>query len=278
MSKRQPSRSTVRLIPPTTASASRMVARHARLAELVGRGEPGRAGADDDDPVASACAAGSDVLSDSDMGSSIMDRVSRGCEWGPETPQLRSHERGPLTDTERPLAVPGRPTRPATPAGRGRRVEAVRRRGRGRRGSSCASDPLAPVARRGADASTSPACRSATSPPRCATTATRRCTTCCSTAGCACSAQATSPCGRCRGCSAVATLPLAWLAGRRLAARRGAWAVARAARAVAVRAPLRHRDPHVLAASCCSCSPATCSSTHALEARDRLAAGRAWPS
>ena len=49
MSKRQPSRSTVRLMPPTTSSASRTVEVDPPLAEHVGRGEAGGAGADDDD-------------------------------------------------------------------------------------------------------------------------------------------------------------------------------------------------------------------------------------
>ena len=52
MSNRQPSRSTVREIPPTVSPASRMVERNAVLVQLEGRGEPGGAGADDDDVVA----------------------------------------------------------------------------------------------------------------------------------------------------------------------------------------------------------------------------------
>ncbi len=49
MSKRQPSRWTVRAMPPTTESASSMVDGVAGLAQLVRRRQPGRAGADDDD-------------------------------------------------------------------------------------------------------------------------------------------------------------------------------------------------------------------------------------
>ena len=48
MSKRQPSRSTVRLIPPTVSSASRIVAVDAPLGELVGRRQARGPGADDD--------------------------------------------------------------------------------------------------------------------------------------------------------------------------------------------------------------------------------------
>ena len=51
MSKRQPSRTAVRLMPPTTVSASRTVGATPALGEHVGGGEPGRAGADDDDVV-----------------------------------------------------------------------------------------------------------------------------------------------------------------------------------------------------------------------------------
>ena len=51
MSKRQPSRWTVRLMPPTTSSDSRIVTRRAwpGLHQLVRGGEPGGTGADDDD-------------------------------------------------------------------------------------------------------------------------------------------------------------------------------------------------------------------------------------
>ena len=50
MSNRQPSRSTVRLMPPTTESDSSTVdVMPYRVDQLVGGGEPGRAGADDDD-------------------------------------------------------------------------------------------------------------------------------------------------------------------------------------------------------------------------------------
>ena len=51
MSKRQPSRWTVRLIPPTTSSDSRIVTAAPRpgLHQLVRGGEAGRTGADDDD-------------------------------------------------------------------------------------------------------------------------------------------------------------------------------------------------------------------------------------
>ena len=47
MSKRQPSRSTVRLMPPTTASCFDHDHRVAGLGQLVGGGEPGRSAADD---------------------------------------------------------------------------------------------------------------------------------------------------------------------------------------------------------------------------------------
>ena len=209
---------------------------------------------------------------------------TRRTAWVPCQPWMQHHldPRRRSTSPPTPAVVPSttvdaraRPAAPAAagPAGpgptdagagrpgghaRGSRRQAVlpgparpprRRRGGGHRWWPGAAllDPLRPVARRGADRQHRrlPAPRDPLVPQT--ATAPRRSSTSCSTSGWSCSGPRTSRCGPCPGCSAWSPLPLAWLAGRRLAGRTGAWAALLLVATLPVRRPLRHRDPHVLA-------------------------------
>ena len=256
MSKRQPSRSTVRLMPPTTSSASSTVRRDPGLGQLVGGGEPGGAGADDDD-VADRVGlrrrrGGAGLVAHSRYRSPSARRT-----WLATVP--KSPLSAPIPGPDRAARPDARPRRSvatlrpscvrrSTTASTRRRTGSGERLGRDDRGRPAARrgrrdaavvvlvgvgvvarfvTRVAAVARRGAQRQHRRACPSATCSRRSATTATRRSTTCCCTAGWRCSARATSPCGPCRASSRVATLPagLDRRAPARPAATAARWAI-----------------------------------------------------
>ena len=73
------------------------------------------------------------------------------------------------------------------------------------------------------------------------------------------------------GLFGLALFPLMWVAGRRLAGRQGAWAAVLVLAAVALRHPLQHRDPHVLAGD--GARPGRLAGRHRTRSGDRRRAG-----
>ena len=133
----------------------------------------------------------------------------------------------------------------ATATRRGVGAWRSRRASRSASGSCSSVQPLRPVARRSAVASTSRGCRSATCAPRSSTTARRRSTTCCSTSGPACS-------GRRLAVRSLSARARRRRAGRAAGSRRAgsfgttaAWLTVVVIVDESVRDPLRDRGAHV---------------------------------
>ena len=173
----------------------------------------------------------------------------------PGAPRRPRRPQGPRPARTAPDRRRGR-TRPMSPTADPEgtpfsRVAARRSSWSGRGGARWRSgaallDQVGPVARRGADRQHRPAARSTRSPRTCAATAPRRSSTCCCTSGWRCSGRPTSPSGRSPGCSAWSPSRWSgWPAGG-WAAAPAAWAALLLVATLAVRRPLRHRDPHVL--------------------------------